>query len=146
MDSLSGLGEGMNLPMSPAEDYLMKRNIPTQIINSKSNLLERWQWNGPTFTDSTGENWYRLLSGGDNPRAKSVEDATAGRWANNFQDWQDASFEALPMRRESDNMVAYMLFKLWPWERPTGCNSSELVIDYVPCDYSGPDPVMRDVA
>lgn len=98
------------------------------------------------YIDPQGNKWRRIMCG-PNPHYKSPDDVSKGLghyWDS--PEYDECEFVALPMRRLHDDFCAIIVFKLHTYERQKYCNTTELVTDLVPCDCTGPDPVMRDVA
>lgn len=98
------------------------------------------------YIDPNGNEWVRMLSG-SNPRYLNPEDVAKGLahyWDS--PNYDQCQFTAVPMRRLHDDFIAVWVFKLHFYQREKYCNTTELVCDLVPCDWTGPDPVMRDVA
>lgn len=130
---------------TPVDNFMAKREHE-KYPRGEWSLPDRWWLDKYDYLDPQGNKWVRILCGPD-PRYKSPEDVAKGlpHYWDSPEYWK-CEFVALPMRRLHDDFYAVIVFKLHTYERQKYCNTKELVIDLVPCDYSGPDPVMRDVA
>lgn len=130
--------------MNPVDVFMAKRLKPAAILKEFEYLPE-WRWNDSDWVDHEGHAWGRMLGGWD-PRVTSVDDAKDGKFVWPDQEgYYDCKFQLCLMRRLHDNFIANVLFQLRFYERPKYCSTTETVCDLVPCDYTGPDPVMRDV-
>jgi len=82
------------------------------------------EWGNPPYKDNEGDEWEELLIC-ESLRCRNLEEAKEWKWVRRYmqKDWSSGSlqvnlewdkmdFQALLMRRKTDNFLAYILFRI----------------------------------